>query len=393
MKKRTVIVSGLAATYPLGGVAWDYLQYLLGFHQLGHEAYYLEDTGGWAFDPANVTFTDDLTYHAAYVSDFLRALAPGLEKRFCVVGPDGRHWGMSREALSAVVGRADVFINVSTTCQLREEYAKIPVKVLIDSDPLYTQSGVPAYVAGEADERTRANIENMLRHDAFFSFGENVGRPGCLVPTELFDWKPTRQPMVLECFSAAPPPSRDVFTTVLSWRPKEDGPVVGGVAYGGKNLEFLKLVDLPGKTDAALELAIGGGEPPREELQQKGWLLEDGLAISMTPWKYRDYIWNSFAEFSTAKNAYVASKSGWFSCRTTCYLASGRPAVVQDTGFSRFFPTGQGVLSYDDEAGALAGIEAVRADWPRHSKAASAFAAEYFDARTVLSRLLREALG
>ncbi len=392
MKKRVIIVSGLAATYPLGGVAWDYLQYLLGFDQLGHEAYYLEDTGGWAFDPVGVTFTDDLTYHAAYLTDFLRALAPGLEKRFCVVGPDDRHWGMSREELLSVISRADVFINVSTTCQLREEYAAIPVKVLIDSDPLYTQSGVPAYVAGEADEGTRANIENMLRHDVFFSFGENVGRPDCLMPTALFDWKPTRQPIALDCFDKAPAPKRQVFTTVLSWRPKEDGPVVDGVAYGGKNLEFLKLIDLPQKTDAVLELAIGGGEPPKEELAEKGWRLEDGLAISATPWKYRDYIWDGFAEFSTAKNAYVASRSGWFSCRTACYLASGRPAVVQDTGFSRFFPTGEGVMAYTDADGALAGLDAVRADWARHSKAAMAFAKEHFDARTVLSRLLRDAL-
>jgi hypothetical protein len=394
MQKRTIIVSGLAATYPLGGVAWDYIQYLHGFYRLGHDVYYLEDTGGWAYDPFNVTFVDDLTYHIGYLGDFLKRLDPGLEKRFCVIGPDERHWGMPAEDLAAVVKRADVFINVSTTCQLREAYAKIPVKVLIDSDPLYTQSSFPDYLAGTAGDKERGNIANMLRHDVFFSFGENVGEDFCTVPKGVVDWIPTRQPIVLDSWAGAPArPSREVFTTVLSWQPTQEGPLVGGVRYGGKNLEFEKMLDLPQKTAAVLELALGGGRPPRDLLAEKGWKLVDGFSMSQTPWVYRDYIWDSLAEFSTAKNAYVATQSGWFSCRTACYLASGRPAVVQDTGFSRFMDLGQGVLAFSDEAGALAGIEAVRADWPRQAKAARDFAKRYFDAGDVLSRLLAEALG
>lgn len=393
MKKRTIIVSGLAATYPLGGVAWDYIQYLHGFHRLGHDVYYLEDTGGWAYDPFNVTFVDDLTYHTKYLGDFLQGLAPGLEKRFCVIGPDERHWGMTAEALEAVVKRADVFFNISTTCQLRESYARIPVKVLIDSDPLYTQSSFPDYLAGTASDEEKRNIENMRRHDVFFSFGENVGQDFCTVPKGIVDWMPTRQPIVLDAWAGAPArPARDVFTTVLSWQPAQQGPLVGGVQYGGKNMEFEKMLDLPQKTSATLELALGGGRPPRELLEEKGWRLRDGFSMSQTPWVYRDYLWDSLAEFSTAKNAYVATQSGWFSCRTACYLASGRPAVVQDTGYSRFMDVGEGVLAFSDEAGALAGIEAVLADWDRHSKAAKAFAARYFDSAEVLSTLLADAL-
>ncbi|EFL49458.1 conserved hypothetical protein [Solidesulfovibrio fructosivorans JJ]] len=393
MQKRTIIVSGLAATYPLGGVAWDYIQYLHGFYRLGHDVYYLEDTGGWAYDPFNVTFVDDLTYHTKYLGDFLERLDPGLAKRFCVIGPDDRHWGMSAEDLAAVVGRADVFFNISTTCQLREAYAKIPVKVLIDSDPLYTQSSFPDYLAGTASDEEKKNIENMRRHDVFFSFGENVNEDFCTVPKGIFDWIPTRQPIVLDAWAGAPAkPARDVFTTVLSWQPTQKGPLVGGVQYGGKNMEFEKMLDLPQKTPATLELALGGGKPPRELLEEKGWKLRDGFSMSQTPWVYRDYIWDSLAEFSTAKNAYVATRSGWFSCRTACYLASGRPAVVQDTGYSRFMDVGEGVLAFDDETGALAGIEAVRSDWARHSRAAKAFAARYFDSDTVLAKLLADAL-
>lgn len=393
MTKRTIIVSGLAATYPLGGVAWDYIQYLQGFYKLGHDVYYLEDTGGWAYDPFNVTFVEDLTYHIGYLGDFLKRLAPGLEKRFCVRGPDDRHWGLSREELAAVVARADVFFNISTTCQLREEYERIPVKVLIDSDPMYTQSDIPRYLRGEADEKAVKNIENMRRHDVFFSFGENVGRPGCLVPAGVFDWRPTRQPIVLDAWAGGGRYGREVFTTVLSWQPKEKGPEVDGVRYGGKNMEFEKIMDLPQKTSAVLELALGGGRPPRELLEEKGWKLVDGFAMSQTPWRYRDYIFESMAEFSTAKNAYVASKSGWFSCRSACYLAAGRPVVVQDTGFSDFFEVGRGVLTFTDEAGALAGIEAVRRDYDRHAAAAVEFARRYFDSDVVLAKLLNDALA
>jgi len=396
MKKispKTVIVSGLAATYPLGGVAWDYLQYLHGFSNLGHDVYYLEDTGGWAYDPFNVTFVEDMTYHIGYLSDYLARLKPGLEKRFCVRDPADAHYGLSREQLADVVKRADVFINVSTTCQMREEYLKIPVKILIDSDPLYTQSDIPRYLAGEADAGAVKNIDNMRLHNRFFSFGENFGKPGCLVPRGLFDWQPTRQPVVLACWEGAPAPVRQAFTTVLSWQPKEQGPLVNGVRYGGKNLEFEKFLDLPSKTQAVLELALGGGRPPRELLEEKGWKLRDGFAMSQTPWKYRDYIWESLAEFSPAKNAYVASKSGWFSCRSACYLASGRPVVVQDTGFSDFLPTGEGILAFTDEGEALSAIEAVRADWERHALAAKRLAKEIFDADTVLNKLLADALA
>ena len=391
MRKQTILVSGLAATYPVGGVFWDYLQYLQGFTRLGNDCYYLEDHGGWTFDPLQGTFTDDPKANVEALAAHLRALEPGLEKRFCVRDTYDKHWGLSREELAEVVKRATVFLNVSMTCQLREEYLGIPVKILIDSDPLYSQTGVPSYLDGTADEKTRRAIDNMRQHDVFFSFGELVGAPDCLVPSEIFDWKPTRQPIVLDAWANAAAPKRDVFTTVLSWKPVESGPVVRGVTYGGKNLEFERFIDLPARTSASLELALGGGQPPRDLLAAKGWQLADGYAMSDTPWRYRDYILDSQAEFSMAKNAYVASRSGWFSCRTACYLAAGRPAVVQDTGFSRFMDTGDGVIPFATMDEAVAGIERIRQDWPKQSEAALAFAKRYFDSADVLTRLLRDA--
>lgn len=392
MKKRTIIVSGLACTYPLGGVAWDYLQYLHGFHKLGHDVYYLEDTGGWAYDPFNVTFTEDYSYHIKYLTDYLTALDPDLAKRFCVRDPADNFHGLSREQLAQVVKRADVVFNISTTLWLREEYQSIPVKVLIDSDPMYTQADIPRYLAGQADEKAVKNIEHMKMHNRFFSFAEGLGSPDCIIPQGVFDWRPTRQPIVLDCWKTERKPASEAFTTVLSWQPKESGPEIDGVRYGGKNMEFAKFIDLPQKTAATLELALGQGRPPREMLMEKGWKLEDGFAKSTTPWLYREYIWDSFAEFSLAKNAYVASRSGWFSCRSACYLAAGRPCVVQDTGFSAFMPTGNGLFAFTTEQEALHAIEAVRSDWEKHSREARKFAEEWFDSDTVLAKLLADAL-
>jgi len=391
MKRRTIIVTGLACTYPVGGVFWDYVQYLLGFLRLGHDCYYLEDSGKWVYDCVDQTFTGDASRNVTWFMKQLEALSPGLSGRFCMRDASDTHWGMDAQALSEVIKRADLFLNISCNCQMREQYLGIPVKALIDSDPLYTQEHVPPYEDGTLDEPTTWSINQLRKHDLFLSFGENIGRKGCLVPSGVFDWRPTRQPIVLDCWHPGTRPMREVFTTVMSWQPAERGPLVAGVQYGGKDFEFLRLMGLPGKTTAALELAIGGGKPPLDELSGAGWRVVNGWNVSRDPGVYRDYLRGGLGEFSTAKNAYVASRSGWFSCRSACYMALGRPVVVQDTGFSDFIPTGEGVLAFTDEAQAIAGLEAVRADWERHARAARAIAEREFDSDKVLGRLLAEA--
>ncbi|WP_027186093.1 glycosyltransferase [Desulfovibrio inopinatus] len=393
MKKRVILVTGYAATYPLGGVAWDYLQYVIGLSRLGHEVYYLEDTGGWMFDPNRLTFTDDVTANADYIRDFFMKVAPSLKNNFCVIGPTGDCHGLTFKQLQRLCSRADVFINISASSMLREEYLRIPVKILIDSDPLYTQADVPDYVSGQVNDVGRDNIDRLLLHDVFFSFGENIGNPDCLVPTDLFNWLPTRQPMVLDLWKTQRQPSRSIFTTVLSWKPKEKGPVVNGTAYEGKNVEFLRFLDLPSRTKQPLELALGGGEPPKDLLADNGWRLVDAFALSRTPFLYRDYIQSSMAELSMAKNAYVASRSGWFSCRSSCYLAAGRPVVVQDTGFGCCIETGKGILPFSTPEEAVACVEEITRDFETHSRAAVRIAEEYFRAEDVLTRLLNEALS
>jgi hypothetical protein len=179
----------------------------------------------------------------------------------------------------------------------------------------------------------------------------------------------------------------------MSWQPDGGSVTINGVVYGGKHAEFGKFINLPRRTAQVLELAIGGGLPPVDLLRQHGWHVINAYAVSPDPWQYRDYICTSKAEFSVAKQAYVATRSGWFSGRSACYLAAGKPVVVQDTGFSEHIPTGEGLLTFSTEDEALAAIERVNRDYQYHATAASCLAREYFDSQHVLQAFLQTVLA
>ena len=386
-------MTGYAATYPVGGATWDYLQYVLGFKRLGHRVYYLEDTGRWTWDVARNTFSDDPRANVDYLATCLAALDPDLADHWVFCDVHGRYHGMSRSQVAQLCREADVFLNYSGSCMLREEYMACGARVYLDTDPLYNQAGVVDYVRGTADAKTRWTIDYMRQHDKYLSFGENIGKPHCTVPTDLFSWQPTRQPVVLDCWERSHAIVRDVYTTVMSWQPDGGSITVDGVVYGGKHAEFGKFSQLPRRTSQVLELAIGGGDPPEALLRQEGWRVIDGYSVSSDPWKYRDYVWSSKAEFSLAKHAYVATHSGWFSCRSACYLAAGKPVVVQDTGFSECLPTGAGILAFTTEDEAIEAIECVNRDYRHHAQAARGIAEAYFDSDKVLTRLIQQVLG
>jgi hypothetical protein len=390
--KLTIIVTGCAATYPVGGVTWDYLQYVLGFKRLGHRVYYLEDTGQWTWDVNQGTFSDDSNSNAAYLAKWIPALDPELAHNWALRDVHGRYHGMSQAQVAKLCRETDLLINYSGSCVLRDEYMACRRKVYLDSDPLYNQAGIIEYVNGTGDEKTRWNVNYIRQHDKFLSFGENIGKAHCLIPTALFSWQPTRHPVVLDCWEKLHGPTRDVYTTVMSWQPNGGSVTVNGVVFGGKHAEFGKFVKLPQRTSQALELAIGGGLPPLDLLRQHGWQIIDGYAASSDPWKYREYICRSKAEFSVAKHAYVATRSGWFSGRSACYLAAGKPVVVQDTGFSEQIPVGEGILAFNCEEEAREAIERVNREYEQHAAAASRLAREFFDSNRVLQALLRAVL-
>ena len=204
------------------------------------------------------------------------------------------------------------------------------------------------------------------------------------MPTGAFTWHKTWQPITVDDWRTDARP-RDRFTTVMTWQ-IESFTDVGG----NKDQEFVRFIDLPSRTAQPFELAVNG---PQRLLRQHGWNTVDAMAVSRTPAGYRQFIHQSKAEFGVAKHTYVATRSGWFSDRTACYLASARPALVQDTGWTAHLPSGEGLLAFTTPEDALAGIDRINAEYERHAGCAAEIAREHFDARHVLPRLLEIACG
>jgi hypothetical protein len=376
MPGMNIILAGIIGRYPYGGVAWCSLMYLLGLQRLGHRVWYLEDTGECNFDPvANTVATDPV-----YALDFIRAcMAPfGLGERWCYVDYRGNYHGHDQNAWRRVCADADLFLDLSGGCWFwRDEYAAIPHSAFIDSDPAFTQLALAKGVSWYT--------EFFARFDRLFTFGRNIGAPVCPVPTAPFRWEHTWQPVCVDEWQPAGTPPRSCFTTIMTWKIKsfED---IGG----NKDQEFLKFLDLPSCTGLPIELAVNG---PQEFLRGHGWRCRDAFPVSRSLAAYRDYLRTSLGEFSVAKHTYVRTNSGWFSDRTACYLAAGRPAVVQDTGFGSHLPTGEGLFTYRTLDEAVAGLEAVARDYPRHVKAARELALAHFASDVVLPPLLERAVA
>jgi len=385
----------MIGTYPVGGVVWDYGQYAVGLERLGFEVYYVEDTALQTYDPTYRRYVDDPTYGVDFLRRSLPLLSETLARRWYFRSVDGRTYGMDNNRIRDVLARADVFINVSGSCILRDEYMACNRKVLIDTDPGWNH--FRNYPRLDAQPEWGGG-RGYRAHDYFFSYAENIGREGCVLPSLGISWEPTRAPVVPSMWRAQPPAAR--WTTVLTWKNHPETIEYRGVRYGTKEMEFEKVETLPKLVPAALELAAGGTDRPEDEEQAKtwyptrprwealGWSVVDSHAVSATAAAYRDYVQRSRGEFSVAKNVYVETRSGWFSCRSVCYLAAGRPVVVQDTGFSDFLPVGGGLMAFSSLAEAAEAIKAVESDYARHAKMARDIAVEYFDAERVLGDML-----
>lgn len=382
------IVTGLIGQYAFGGVTWDYIQYALGFRKLGHDVWYLEDTGAWAYDPVKMEPSADCSHNTAYLARVMDAFGMG-DRWLYRNGADGSWHGAVRDAADAarVLASADVLANVSGACWLGEQTAAIPMKLFLDGDPMFTHIGLAADLESEYAKRVRA-------HERHFSFGLNIGAADCVVPVAGIDWRPTVQPVALEYWSgdavAGGHVAEGVWTTVMNWAsyaPKE----FEGRKYGQKDIEFEKFVDLPSLTRERFVLAMGQGvgqKRPTEMLESKGWTIIEPDRHLPNFTTYREFLAASKGEWSIAKNGYVQSRSGWFSCRSACYLAAGKPVVVQDTGWSAHLPAGDGVVAFTTLEEAAAGVERVAGDYAAHSRAARVFAERHFEAGKVCAELV-----
>lgn len=379
-----ILVLGYIVRGPLAGLVWHHLQYLLGLVALRHDVHYLEDSGDYAscYDPRRGLTTTDPSYGLSFARRLFSRV--GLADRWAYYDAHTERWfGPCAGRVAGLAATADIVLNLSGITPLRPWIMRVPVRAYIDTDPVFTQLKILNDPAAR---------DHARRHTAFLSFGERLGMAGATTPPDGLPWRPTRQPVVLDSWRVVPPPTRPRFTTVFQWQ-SYPAQVYEGVRYGMKAESFMPYIDLPRRVHGAFELALAGSDAPRDLLRAHGWRLRDPAPISRSPWTYQRYIERSSAEFSVAKEGYVASQCGWFSERSACYLASGRPVIVQETGFSAVLPTGSGLVSFTSADQAVAAIERVTCDYPAQARAAREMAATYFNSASVLTRLLDDAFS
>jgi hypothetical protein len=379
-----IIVAGYIVRGPLGGLVWHHLQYVMGLARLGHDVYFAEDSGDspWCcYDPTRHVTDADASYGLEFARDAFERV--GLADRWAYYDAHTSRWlGPCAGRILHMCASADLLLNLSGVNPLRPWLMNIPARGFVDTDPVFTQ----------VHHLTDASARHLARqHTSFFSFAENIGAHRCAIPDDGLPWEPTRQPIVLDAWPVTPGPVDGKFTTVMQW----DSYVArdyGGVYYGMKSDSFGPYLDVPKTAGRIFELAIGGSTAP-DRLASKGWIVRNPLEPTRDPWTYQRYIQGSKAEFSVAKQGYVVSRSGWFSERSAAYLASGRPVLLQDTGFSDWLPTGAGVMAFASPDEALEGVAEINRRYRWHCGAARAVAEEYFDARKVLSRLIDRAMN
>ena len=339
------------------------LSYVLGFRALGLETTFVEEIE----EPTD----EAVRYFAEVVERF------GLAASAALVDSEGEPlYGEPPES-------ADLLVNISGNLRCERLLSRARRRAYVDIDPGFTQIW---------------NAQGLLSidgHDVYFTIGENIGRPGCPIPTGDTDWLSTRPPVVLSDWPVAANGVRDRFTTVASWRGGFGSLEFEGTRYGAKAHEFRKFVELPGRGTGTFEVALDI-HPAEEDdlalLREHRWELVDPRQVARDPFTFRAYVQGSGAEFSVAQGIYVETESGWFSDRTVRYLASGKPALVQDTGFTRTVPTGEGLLAFSTLEEAAAGSGAIASDYERHCVAARRLAEDEFDSKRVLTRLLEDAL-
>jgi hypothetical protein len=383
--RKKIIVLGMMARMPVAGVVWQTLHYLLGFQRLGYDVYYVE---AHATTPS--TFLDSIDHDGSdKVASFLDCVLSRFDLRnrwaFQALHTDGRCYGLSKGQLADLYESARWIINLHGGTRPLPEHCAMNRLVFLETDPVQVQI--------ELAEDNAQTIEFLDAHCAYFTFGENYGRPGCLLPvSDRYTFRPTRQPIVLDFWREAPQLPGPMFTTIGNWRQSQRALVFEGQQYTwSKHHEFRKVLELPSRVSQGFELALSKyDESDREMLEGKGWHVRHALDISMDLDDYRRYITSSRGEFTVAKDQNVRLRSGWFSDRSATYLAASRPVVTQDTGFSDFFPTGAGLFAFSAIEDVVDAINAINADYATHSRVAADLAREFFDSDLVLSRLLSD---
>ncbi len=407
----TIVVSGALANKPFnGGEAWVRLSWIHGLLKLGYDVYFLEEIhSSTCVDAAGAICPFEESVNLAYFKRVSEEM--GMAGRAVLVCKEKTH-GRGYSDLLELAGAADLLVNISGHLSPGPLFERFRRKAYIDLDPGFTQFW-----------HINPNMQfKVPDHDFYFTIGENIGTAACAIPTDGIRWRPTRQPVVLDQWPVVPSPlplspkGRGAdgsvvpvplpfspggkgghiagrFTTVASWR-GPFGPVqVGRKTFGLKVHEFRKFIELPRRVPHPFEIALDihpADQKDRQALVQHGWRIVDPRAVALDPAAFRQYVQGSAAEFSVAQGIYVDTNSGWFSDRSVRYLASGKPVLVQETGFSQHYPVGEGIVPFRTLDEAVAGAEHIVRNYASHCRAARGLAETYFDSDKVLSQLVDE---
>ena len=391
MKRKKIIVLGFMGGMPIAGVIWQHIHYIVGLQRLGHEVYYVEDTSNYPYNPVAFEINADHCYAAQPLGRL--AEEHGFQGRwaYCARYKDPLEIaGMSLVDLKTLYREADCALNICGSHDMNDELRSIRNLIYVESDP-----GVEQIKIDKGESET---IDYLKEHRNLFTFGENIGTPAFAVPTHGFNWLTTRQPVVTDLWcptmEAAAPDHGALFTTICNWSTSGKKDIIwqDSTYLWSKSLEFLRFIEAPKLSGEPFEMATDiKKEEERELFEKNNWRLVLPHDLSVDWNGYRDYIRNSRGEFTCAKDQYVRLNTGWFSDRTACYMASGRPVITQETGFTAHYGGKDGLIPFSSMEEIVEGVASIRADYKKHSRAALEIAREVFEAEKVLKSLLERA--
>jgi hypothetical protein len=379
MKRPLVVVLGMMGRCPFGGQTWLYLNWLRALEQAGCDAYYVEDDAAWPYDPRVDSVTDDPTYGASHIARVLARI--GLEGKWAyrpLYRSKDEVLGLSKARLLELYRDCDALLNVCGATVLNDDHMKSRLKVYVETDPVTNQLEL-----AEGKAKTR---EMLAAHDVIVTYGENYGASDCRVPLDGFRYLKTRQPIDLELWPDAFDPQARSYTTIGNWKQKGHDVVwKGETYYWSKHHEFLKFIELPRRRpQVSFDLWLNvDEEDDRRRLLQHGWKFSSPLRQSLEPFAYQELFRASRAEWTVAKDQNVRLRSGWFSERDACYLASGKPVIAQSTGFESVLPVGEGLFAFRSMDDVLAAIDTIETDYAKACRAARRVAEEALDSRKV----------
>ena len=388
MKRKRIVVMGFMGSMPIAGVIWQHIHYIVGLQRLGHDVYYIEDSARLPYNPETFEVSEDFGYAARILSRLAREFDFKHRWAYCArYAKENPTAGIGLTRIRQLYREADAILNICGAQEFNDDLLASERILYVESDPGVEQIKI--------DKGVRSTIDYIGRHHALFTFGENIGTKNFQVPLHGFKWLPTRQPVVTDLWKTNRSRARAaVFSSIANWSTSGQKDIVwrGKKYLWSKSREFLRFVPAPRTSGETFELATNMKDAKtRAKFESNGWRLVSPEQMSVDYWLYRDYIQRSKGEFTVAKDQYIRLHTGWFSDRSACYLAAGRPVITQETGFTENYGGDAGLLVFRSLGEIADAVKKINSDYKCHSRAAREIGREVFEAKTVLKSLLDRA--